>query len=31
VREILLGWTGEASAAGDVLTLPGRDVAVLRC
>ena len=31
VRELLLGWTGEASVAGDVLTLPGRDVAVLRC
>ncbi|HLT85537.1 MAG TPA: malto-oligosyltrehalose trehalohydrolase [Phototrophicaceae bacterium] len=31
VRELVLGWSGEATVAGDVLTLPGHDVAVVRC
>lgn len=30
VREIVLSWTGEATADGDTLTLPGHDVVVLR-
>ncbi|HLS73645.1 MAG TPA: malto-oligosyltrehalose trehalohydrolase [Actinomycetaceae bacterium] len=30
VREVLLGWTGEARAADDTITLPAHDVAVLR-
>ncbi len=30
VREVVLSWTGEATAEGDVLTLPGHDVVVLR-
>ncbi|MCM3660116.1 malto-oligosyltrehalose trehalohydrolase [Georgenia satyanarayanai] len=30
VREVILSWTGEAAADGDVLTLPGHDVVVLR-
>ncbi|PYG02063.1 maltooligosyl trehalose hydrolase [Georgenia satyanarayanai] len=30
VREVVLSWTGEATADGETLTLPGHDVVVLR-